>query len=150
LKQITRKAISELLSQHLQYQVNVFEKRYLQVNVHPKKYFITYTSLQLPVQNISNVYTVGVPIIRVEPSTILLLPSIINCIQSNTFKVSRKDALKLTHGESIQVKEEHGLFVVLDDFDRRIAFGIAKNHVFVPISDVGSYIRDEKAFSYLQ
>ena len=104
---------------------------------------ISYSENDLEV-DIDDIYSVGIPIIDKTRNKFNLLPGILSCIiELPVIKVKKEAALKISYNHPVKINSDSGLYLILDELDRRISMGEVQNGLFTPIVDLGYYLRSE-------
>ena len=140
--------LEQLIRDLLRIKIKLLERDYYLVQQRKNMYTINYANLNFPLPDISNIVSVGIPIITGNPSKITLLPGILNCLDEKirNYKINKSEVNRVSHGYSIGIDTHDRLLILHDKYNRRIAFGKVEDNYFKPIVDIGLYLRNEKLF----
>ena len=142
---ISETEVKELISSLFNLDVKIRKFNYYLIGPHIDEFkLISYSKNNLDVK-IDQIYSVGIPIIEKIKNHFNLLPGILLCIQDlPTIKVIREDALKISYNLPIKNNSSSGLYLIVDELDRRISMGEVQDGIFTPSVDLGYYLRSEK------
>ena len=105
---------------------------------------ISYSKNDLEV-DFDQIYSIGIPIIEKVKNQYNLLPGLLSCIlELPTIQVKKEDSLKISYNLPVKIKSENGLYLILDDLDRRVSLGEVQEGIFTPMVDLGYFLRSEK------
>ncbi|MDH5401967.1 MAG: hypothetical protein OEZ01_09030 [Candidatus Heimdallarchaeota archaeon] len=87
----------------------------------------------------------GMVILIVQNKKIVIVPSIINCIEKifPELVVSESKLNKIIFGKSILLNDTNKIAIVKDPKNRLVGFGVGEAGTFTPLIDLGGYLRIE-------
>lgn len=148
MKQENKDTVEKIIAKYLNIQIELKILKYYKIKLGENKYSINYTSLDSKFIQFSFVHSFGIPILIINNSKLIVLPSFINCLTEKiqSYQINDNEAKLVSYGKSIKLHLSDKLLVLCDKFSRKIAFGTVKSGIFIPITDVGWYLREEKSF----
>lgn len=142
---ISELEVRELISSLFGIDIKISKFNYYLIGSNINEFkLISYSKNSLEL-DFDQIYSIGIPIIEKIKNQFILLPGILSCIlELPTIQVNKEDTLKISYNLPVKIYSDNGLYIIIDELDRRISLGEVQEGIFTPIVDLGYYLRSEK------
>ena len=138
--EVNKSDILNILENEIGYSVNLKDGRFLVNNM--QNYVSYFWSPLLEIEITDSMVSIGIPILMIKKNIVEILPGLLQLIQNNEIQLDDNEVHMVSMGKNLSLNYENGIYTVVDQFSRKISWGICRDGIYQNLIDIGWYLRN--------